>query len=161
MKKKLIVFTLIVTFLFNVSACSIEPEEICHVNNDSAFIGSYFTGEYIDNIIMAKSESVYSGYMIFGTAYSFGPSDAQYRGIVKISEEDGGEIFENYTWSEVSDITLGTNMVTGELDISEYTNNGRKWYSSVDFVKSRFDAIMVEYVYFDGVDTFYFNLQSY
>ena len=81
-------------FIFRYAALHIslygcQPKQVELVN---MVVGQENLKKLVENPDVIKSaqyESAYKAYMVLGRPCSFGPTDPAYRGIIKLTEEDG------------------------------------------------------------------------
>ncbi len=149
---RLISFTLFLTLILSITSCSRKMVEKVDVFEDDYFVTDHYTNGF-DGITDITYERKVIEIQSFGRNVGFGPTEPTYRGVIHITSERAMELNENYTWEEVDNPVFNAQ----EIDVSGLTD--RTWYMCSDFNKDTFQAISVTRLYFDGVDSFYFELQ--
>ncbi len=144
MKRKicscLIAFIMLTSCIF-ASGCgrrNAEPEQVVTLKTDSWIMDNYMQGiEEYDNVVY---EQVYFDH----GERSIGPTESRFRGVVYLTEDEALSLTESYEWEEVQTTEFEFEQITSD-DLGE-----GPWYSSTEFNKDNFNAVIVNYVVFDG-----------
>ena len=109
-----------------------------------------------DGIKSAEYERVYIAYMVFGMPNSFGPTDPAYRGIIKLTEEEGKKLFKEHEWNEYP----GTLPTFTNIDTTPLKSD--TWYTVARYDWDYFHNYYPPDVFlFNGKDTIIFSVQTY
>ena len=149
-----LLFGIAILCTFLLSGCKPKQVEIA-----SPVVGRDALNQLVENpngIKSAQYEKVDKAYLIFGRPSSFGPSDPAYRGIIKLTEEEGKKIFKEHEWDEYTGtLPTFTNIDTTPL-------NSDTWYTIAvynwDFFHNYYPP---DVFFFNGKDTIIFSVQTY
>ena len=109
-----------------------------------------------DGIKSARYENVDKAYLIFDTPSSLGPTDPAYRGIIKLTEEEGKKLFKEHEWNEYT----GTLPTFTNIDTTPLKSD--TWYTIARYDWDYFHNYYPPDVFlFNGKDTIIFSVQTY
>lgn len=157
MKKRL---SLVVPFVLALSlaACGSRTETVMATDYcKDTYVTDHYT-EGLDGIVSEEYERIYPeehvGRVDIGVP---GPTEPKYRGVIRVSEEEGAKLWERFEWKQFNE-----NMPDlGQAN--ELLNESDDWYVSDDFNKEIFrsEFVGVNNACFNGKDTIIFDIQRY
>ncbi len=155
-RNKITALLLITVLLSTMLLAGCQPKQVELVDQ---VVGREKLDGLLEDPTLVKSaqyEKVDKAYLILGTPSSLSPSDPAYRGIIKLTEENGEKLFTEHKWNEY----------TGSLPTFTYFDTtplaGDTWYvvgvHDWNFFKNYYPP---DYFLFNGKDTIIFCVQTY
>ncbi len=141
-----------------LAACSSRTETVMVTDYcKDTYVTDHYT-EGLDGIVSEEYERIYpeehAGRINIGVP---GPTEPKYRGVIRISEEEGKKLWERFDWKMFNENMPDIGKAYELIDESD------DWYISDDFNKEIFrsEFVGVNSARFNGKDTIIFDIQRF